>query len=953
MNVSSKHEGRRAAQGTFANGLKVALAAILTVVLVLQSSNLQAYADDLLGTGAPEEEVVVSDVVDDETEGEKDDTVVTDGVETESDDEDVVTETEDETPPAAETEETEETEAPKATTTSVEPQLLSTTSAQPTNASTRAGEMHEIKIGQSKTIDGTGGLFTVNHQWTVEDDSVVSVNGDGSSATVTGRAEGSTTVTHTWGLLSGNFEKFFVTVKGVNVYFYTLVPGVEYDPEADADTQWNGMGVGTVYGLKAPSNYDIEEIVYEGDDLNTLLNDSENVFPTNPSIIVGGKEYTYAAPGSPEAMQADHYTIEWTRLKVASGANAGANGVNQPTVPEGTPTYHLDGRVTLIDEDKIQVGFQVKQPNATEFDDPIAKYYLLYDKNVAYNEIVVPGDTDVPSYKTVNGVQYFFDGWYTDEACTQKVNFEYDETLSENTTFYGRYVPDRDVLTYDPNGGTGEKYTSYGWVSTGNTAKVQDNRFTAPEGKVFDSWNTKADGSGTPVRPGDTYTLSPDVDDVLYAQWKDDLSDFNVAGGTWLYDGTMHGVTVSGVKAGDKLTYEYTVNGELSYTTVDITADNIEKDGTVKGCGPINVTDDGGVKVTLARNGADVATGTATVIIEPRKITLTSKDLSKEYDGTELRDSAIGNCLTVTGDGFASNESYGNVSFTGSQTMAGESENAFTYELIGGSSVDKSNYDITLKFGTLTVTPVTITVTADDLTKVEGEADPPLTTSYDSRVLVGSEKPGWDGEVVREAGEEPGSYAINQGTLALANGENGFLATNYKLEFVPGTLTITAADDGDDDTPVTPVDPVDPGDDDDNPGGGGDNPVDNTNPGGGTGVTPGGGTTTGGGTNPVPVAATTGDDADDAVDDAEDEEAIEEDETPLADGAETDADGEEIADDDTPLASGETDEQTCMMHWAMLAGIAASAVYFVLSAVNTRRATSKLASFEDDVLGRR
>ena len=116
-----------------------------------------------------------------------------------------------------------------------------------------------------------------------------------------------------------------------------------------------------------------------------------------------------------------------------------------------------------------------------------------------------------------------------------------------------------------------------------------------------------------------------------------------------------------------------------------------------------------------------------------------------------------------------------------------------------------------------------------------------------------------------------------------------------------------------------------------------------------TGVTPGGGATTGGGTNPVPVAATTGDDADDA----EDEEAIEEDETPLADGAETDADGEEIADDDTPLTSGETNDQTCMMHWAMLAGIAASAVYFVLSAVNTRRATSKLASFEDDVLGRR
>lgn len=100
MNVSSKREGRGAAQGIFANGLKAVLAAVLTVVLVLQGSNLQAYADDLLGAQTPEDEVIVSDVIaDDETEGEKDDAVVTDEVETESGDEDVVTETESETPP--------------------------------------------------------------------------------------------------------------------------------------------------------------------------------------------------------------------------------------------------------------------------------------------------------------------------------------------------------------------------------------------------------------------------------------------------------------------------------------------------------------------------------------------------------------------------------------------------------------------------------------------------------------------------------------------------------------------------------------------------------------------------------------------------------------------------------------------------------------------------------------
>lgn len=237
-----------------------------------------------------------------------------------------------------------------------------------------------------------------------------------------------------------------------------------------------------------------------------------------------------------------------------------------------------------------------------------------------------------------------------------------------------------------------------------------------------------------------------------------------------------------------------------------------------------------------------------------------------------------------------------------------------------------------------TVTKATITVTAGDQTKVEGERDPQLTTTYSG--AKNGETPGWTGSAAREDGEKPGDYKIMQGTLALADNPDGkFKADNYDLEFIPGTLTITAADDGDDDTPVTPVDPVDPGDDDDNPGGGGDD----TNPGGG-------GTTTGGRTNPVPVAVTAGDDTDDA-DDAEDEGAVEEDETPLTDG--TESDSEQIGDDTTPLASGETNEQTCWTHWVMLAGLGVTVVYFALSAARTRRATNELASFEDDVLGGR
>lgn len=84
---------------------------------------------------------------------------------------------------------------------------------------------------------------------------------------------------------------------------------------------------------------------------------------------------------------------------------------------------------------------------------------------------------------------------------------------SDNFTVIGAYD-----LTYDKNGGTG--------TMTGETgvhyATVKENGFTAPSGKVFDSWNTAADGSGDSYMPDDEIELSANT--TLYAQWGTTLS---------------------------------------------------------------------------------------------------------------------------------------------------------------------------------------------------------------------------------------------------------------------------------------------------------------------------------------------------------------------------------------------------------------------------------------------
>ena len=220
-----------------------------------------------------------------------------------------------------------------------------------------------------------------------------------------------------------------------------------------------------------------------------------------------------------------------------------------------------------------------------------------------------------------------------------------------------------------------------------------------------------------------------------------------------------------------------------------------------------------------------------------------------------------------------------------------------------------ANYGVMTVSVEAQVTPLTLTVTANNQTKVAGTADPALTSTY-TGALPG-ETPGWTGTIARVPGEAAGTYQIFQNTLGIE--DNGaFLAGNYTLVFVNGTLTITAApgggdnpDDGGDDTPTTPTTPITPG------------------------------TTTDGGTPTV---------IEDAPEQPEPEQ-IDDDENPLAGPSES------IDDDGTPLAR--PTHQDCWVHWLMILGIIVTAIYDVLVLIRRRKFTGTLASFEDEVLNDR
>ena len=93
--------------------------------------------------------------------------------------------------------------------------------------------------------------------------------------------------------------------------------------------------------------------------------------------------------------------------------------------------------------------------------------------------------------------------------------------LAGDTTLYAKW---KDVepapvtqftVSFEANGGTGEM--SPADVDADAEYTVPGSAFTAPAGKVFDSWNTSADGTGTKYMPQDAPAIHENM--TLFAQW--------------------------------------------------------------------------------------------------------------------------------------------------------------------------------------------------------------------------------------------------------------------------------------------------------------------------------------------------------------------------------------------------------------------------------------------------
>ncbi len=176
--------------------------------------------------------------------------------------------------------------------------------------------------------------------------------------------------------------------------------------------------------------------------------------------------------------------------------------------------------------------------------------------------------------------------------------------------------------------------------------------------------------------------------------------------------------------------------------------------------------------------------------VTPRALTVTADDASKVYgEAHSLNGGAF------TSAGLQNGETIGSVSLASGGAAAGAGVNggtayAITASGAAGGSFDAGNYTIRYVDGRLTVTPRELTVTANAVSKVYGDADHLSYTLAGLGLINGD---ALAGSLERNTGENVGSYAIQQGTLANANYTIRF--TGNSLSITPRALTLVAATD--------------------------------------------------------------------------------------------------------------------------------------------------------------
>jgi gliding motility-associated-like protein len=282
------------------------------------------------------------------------------------------------------------------------------------------------------------------------------------------------------------------------------------------------------------------------------------------------------------------------------------------------------------------------------------------------------------------------------------------------------------------------------------------------------------------VKDGNTTLTAPTDYTVAYTNNTNVGTATVTITGAGNYSGTKTQTFSIVAKAASTLTIDAIAN--QTYTGAAISPTVLVKDGnttlilgTDYTVAYSDNTNAGTARVTVTGIGNYTGTKTQTFTIAPKALTIRANNASKIYgDANPIFR------FTYSGlvDGDTEIDQAPSIS-----TTATTASGVGTYRIIltGGSD---PNYTLTRVEGVLEVTPASLSLSVNGATKIYGQADPEFTfslqglkASYSESILRGG--------LSREAGEEPGTYRIDAGTISAG--------ANYTLSVTGANLQILKA----------------------------------------------------------------------------------------------------------------------------------------------------------------
>lgn len=433
----------------------------------------------------------------------------------------------------------------------------------------------KVPVGATITLHSNNGKSSYYHKWIVTKGTaefVGSVEGWGDkhkTVKLKLTTAGHVQITHRYGEAESKLTNAdtlddievvnTTTTSPYDLYVYTQVLGYsgDYYGNKAENKAWNGMAVGTISNVVAPSTYKERTSIYDTADIDTKLGTeiivNSGQFPVIP-IKQDGKYKDYYYESLPKEIQKEiekdptkannvgTYTIEWYEVVAVGGANTGKNGEDGDwtgeenykltytkgiykspitSVSDKKMTYHLDGLIVLHDTTHINVKFMVQDVGKDTF--ALVRDYggaftvpegstSISLSNIDRPDVLRAGQTeaDCPATKeTADGTVYKFEGWYTDKNFTSESKFNFTEdTISADTTFYAKYVPASANLTVTKTvtGKLGDTNKAFTFTITKDGKPV--NNITEDNIEVSDGAQWLNDGNGKfTLKDGATITF--------------------------------------------------------------------------------------------------------------------------------------------------------------------------------------------------------------------------------------------------------------------------------------------------------------------------------------------------------------------------------------------------------------------------------------------------------------